>query len=73
MENGRSEVGRGWLLRVLGWDAEMQLPHACRERSIGGTGEEHIKLGEVVCRIYTGRKEVVRRQRLAVESAMVGS
>lgn len=50
----------------------MQLPHACREGRVSRTGEENVELGKVVGVVGAGREEVVGREGLVVERAMVG-
>lgn len=54
MEDGRAEVGRRRLLRVIGRDAEMQLPYAAGIGGVRGSGEENIELGEIITSVCAG-------------------
>lgn len=51
----------------------MQLPHAFDKGCMRRAGNEDVELGQVVGMRRCGRKEVVRRKILAVQSSMVCS
>jgi hypothetical protein len=48
MEDCCPEVGRGRLLRVGGWDFEVELPYSRGERGVCRTCEEDVELSEIV-------------------------
>lgn len=48
VEDGRSEVRSRWLFGVVGWDVEMELPHALGEGCMCWTGKEDVELCEIV-------------------------
>lgn len=48
MEDRRSKIGCGRLLRVCGRDGQVKFPHAGLEGRVSWAGDEDVELGEVV-------------------------
>jgi len=71
MEDGRAEVRGRRVLGVVGGDVEVEFEDAGRERGVRWAGEEDVQLGQVVGVGIVGREEVVWRERLAVQRAVV--
>lgn len=71
MEYRRAEMGSRRLLRVIGGNGKMQLPHAVLKRSVRGTSDQDVELREIVRVRCASGEEEVGRQLLAVKGAMV--
>ena len=71
MEDGCSEVRGGGLSRVRCGDSEMELEDTCGEGGMCRASDEDVKLGKVVVVRSGGRKEVIGRERIVVQGAMV--